>query len=161
MYVLSPIIVSHASFIFPPPRLAWILFSSSQNHRPFDSNSLKQIILAIRDRIRDFSKIADVMKASFDHTRVRLRGTMNRTLRMAEKTGVGWRVMLRCFAAVIFVFLVGVVVRATIIEMVKRGRRERHRGKKWKRDEGVSRVLPHVTQNRLRKYSEMFIFGLK
>jgi blocked-early-in-transport protein 1 len=44
------------------------------------------------------------MNDSFDNTRVRLRGTMNRMLRMAEKTGVGWRVWLGFFAAVGVVF---------------------------------------------------------
>ncbi|MCJ1481494.1 protein transport protein bet1 [Schaereria dolodes] len=65
---------------------------------------LKDITIAIGDEIRDSSKLADKMNDSFDNTRVRLRGTMNRMLRMAEKTGVGWRVWLGFFAAVAFVF---------------------------------------------------------
>ena len=44
------------------------------------------------------------MNDSFDSTRVRLRGTMNRMLRMAERTGVGWRVWLGFFAAVVLLF---------------------------------------------------------
>lgn len=45
------------------------------------------------------------MNDSFDNTTVRLRGTMNRMLRMAEKTGVGWRVWLGVFAAIILLFM--------------------------------------------------------
>ncbi|MCJ1302234.1 protein transport protein bet1 [Hypocenomyce scalaris] len=65
---------------------------------------LKDLSLAIGDEIRDSSKVAEGMLDSFDNTRVRLRGTMNRMLRMAERTGVGWRVWLGFFAAVVFVF---------------------------------------------------------
>ncbi|KAL8937702.1 MAG: hypothetical protein Q9216_004297 [Gyalolechia sp. 2 TL-2023] len=65
---------------------------------------LKDITVAIGDEIRDSSKLADTMNDSFDNTRVRLRGTMNRMLRMAEKTGVGWRVWLGFFAAVVVLF---------------------------------------------------------
>jgi len=64
----------------------------------------QQITLAIGDEIRDSSALTDTMNDSFDNTRVRLRGTMNRMLRMAEKTGVGWRVWLGFFAAVGVVF---------------------------------------------------------
>ena len=45
------------------------------------------------------------MNDGFEGTRVRLRGTMNRMLRMAQKTGVGWRVWLLFFAAVIALFV--------------------------------------------------------
>ncbi|KAF2801716.1 uncharacterized protein BDZ99DRAFT_469458 [Mytilinidion resinicola] len=65
---------------------------------------LKDITVAIGDEIRDSTALADKMNNSFDNTRVRLRGTMNRMLRMAEKTGVGWKVWLGFFAAVIFLF---------------------------------------------------------
>ncbi|KAL9601664.1 MAG: hypothetical protein Q9219_002384 [cf. Caloplaca sp. 3 TL-2023] len=65
---------------------------------------LKDITVAIGDEIRDSSKLADTMNDSFDNTRVRLRGTMNRMLRMAEKTGVGWRVWLGFLAAVVLLF---------------------------------------------------------
>ncbi|MCJ1447883.1 MAG: protein transport protein bet1 [Stictis urceolatum] len=65
---------------------------------------LKNITVAIGDEIRDSSKLAETMENSFDNTRVRLRGTMNRMLRMAEKTGVGWRIWLMFFAAVAFLF---------------------------------------------------------
>jgi len=65
---------------------------------------LKDITVAIGDEIRDSTALAEKMNDSFDNTRVRLRGTMNRMLRMAEKTGVGWRVWLGFFAAVILLF---------------------------------------------------------
>ena len=45
------------------------------------------------------------MNDAFEDTRIRLRGTMNRMLLMAEKTGVGWRVWLGFFALIIFLFL--------------------------------------------------------
>lgn len=44
------------------------------------------------------------MNDSFDSTRQRLRGTMKRMLRMAERTGVGWKVWLAFFAAIILLF---------------------------------------------------------
>ena len=63
-----------------------------------------QITIAIGDEIRDSTALAEKMNDSFDGTRVRLRGTMNRMLRMAERTGVGWKVWLGFFAAVIVLF---------------------------------------------------------
>ncbi|MCJ1363872.1 protein transport protein bet1 [Acarospora aff. strigata] len=65
---------------------------------------LKDITVAIGDEIRDSSALAEKMNDTFDNTRVRLRGTMNRMLRMAERTGVGWKAWLGFFAAVILVF---------------------------------------------------------
>lgn len=44
------------------------------------------------------------MNDTFDATRIRLRGTMNRMLVMAEKTGISWKVWLTFFAAVIMLF---------------------------------------------------------
>lgn len=44
------------------------------------------------------------MNDNFDNTRVRLRGTMNRMLRMAERTGVGWRVWMMFILAVMGLF---------------------------------------------------------
>ncbi|CAG8906905.1 unnamed protein product [Penicillium egyptiacum] len=64
---------------------------------------LKNITLAIGDEIRDTSHITD-LNDSFDNTRVRLRGNMNRMLRMAESTGIGWRVWLGFFFAVFLLF---------------------------------------------------------
>ncbi|PGH13749.1 hypothetical protein AJ79_03448 [Helicocarpus griseus UAMH5409] len=65
---------------------------------------LKDITIAIGDEIRDSSAFADKMNDTFDNTRVRLRGTMNRMLVMAEKTGVGWKVWLGFFCAVFMLF---------------------------------------------------------
>ncbi|KAK5635227.1 hypothetical protein RRF57_010939 [Xylaria bambusicola] len=61
-------------------------------------------IRTIGDEIRDSTALAEKMNDTFDSTRVRLRGTMNRMLLMAERTGVGWKVWLGFFAAVIFIF---------------------------------------------------------
>ncbi|KAG0647992.1 transport bet1 [Hyphodiscus hymeniophilus] len=63
-----------------------------------------KMTIAIGDEIRDSSALAEKMNDSFDGTRVRLRGTMNRMLVMAERTGVGWKVWLAFFAAVGFLF---------------------------------------------------------
>ena len=60
--------------------------------------------MAIGDEIRESSALADKMNDTFDNTRVRLRGTMNRMLRMAERTGVGWKVWLGFFVAVFMLF---------------------------------------------------------
>jgi blocked-early-in-transport protein 1 len=60
--------------------------------------------MAIGDEIRESSALAEKMNSSFENTSLRLKGTMNRMLRMAEKTGVGWRVWLGFFAAVIVLF---------------------------------------------------------
>ncbi|KAJ5836119.1 hypothetical protein N7447_002145 [Penicillium robsamsonii] len=64
---------------------------------------LKDITIAIGDEIRDTTHITD-LNDSFDNTRVRLRGNMKRMLRMAESTGVGWRVWLGFFFAVFLLF---------------------------------------------------------
>jgi blocked-early-in-transport protein 1 len=63
-----------------------------------------QMTIAIGDEIRDSSALAEKMNDSFDNTRLRLRGTMNRMLLMAERTGVGWKVWLAFFAAVAMLF---------------------------------------------------------
>lgn len=51
-----------------------------------------QLTNAIGGEIRDSTALAEKMNDQFEGTRNRLRGTMNRMLRMAEKTGVGWKV---------------------------------------------------------------------
>lgn len=56
--------------------------------------------VAIGDEIRESSALAEKMNDTFDQTRLRLRGTMNRMLIMAERTGVGWKVWLGFFALV-------------------------------------------------------------
>lgn len=66
---------------------------------------LKDMTIAIGDEIRDSTALAEKMNDGFDQTRLRLRGTMNRMLLMAERTGVGWKVWLGFFAAVILLFV--------------------------------------------------------
>ncbi|ROW17171.1 hypothetical protein VPNG_01124 [Cytospora leucostoma] len=63
-----------------------------------------QMTVAIGDEIRESSALAEKMNDQFDRARLRLRGTMNRMMLMAERTGVGWRVWLAFFAAVILLF---------------------------------------------------------
>ncbi len=63
---------------------------------------LKELTSAIGDEIRDSSALAEKMNDQFDNTRTKLQGTMKRMLRMAEKTGVGWKVWVGFF---IFVWL--------------------------------------------------------
>lgn len=60
--------------------------------------------VAIGDEIRESSALAEKMNDSFDSTRLKLRGTMNRMLLMAEKTGVSWKIWLSFFLAVGFLF---------------------------------------------------------
>lgn len=81
----------------------------NQNDRHLEGISakvkmLKDITVSIGDEIRSSSSLADSMNDSFDNTRVRLKGTMNRMLRMAEKTGVGWKVWVGFFVAVWVIF---------------------------------------------------------
>lgn len=64
-----------------------------------------QMTVAIGDEIRESSALAEKMNDTFDQTRLRLRGTMNRMLLMAERTGVGWKVWLGFFALVCFLFM--------------------------------------------------------
>jgi blocked-early-in-transport protein 1 len=44
------------------------------------------------------------MNETFDSTSAKLKNTMGRMLRMAEKTGISWKVWLGFFAAVILLF---------------------------------------------------------
>ena len=44
------------------------------------------------------------MNDQFENSRNQLRGTMNRMLRMAQRTGVGWKVWVAFFAAVVVLF---------------------------------------------------------
>lgn len=61
--------------------------------------------MAIGDEIRESSALAEKMNDTFDNTRVRLRGTMNRMLLMAERSGISWKAWLGFFAAVILLFM--------------------------------------------------------
>lgn len=64
---------------------------------------LKDITTAIGDEIRDTTHITN-LNDSFENTRTRIRGNMNRMLRMAERTGVGWKVWVGFFALVFLLF---------------------------------------------------------
>ncbi|KAH7118012.1 hypothetical protein B0J11DRAFT_537286 [Dendryphion nanum] len=65
---------------------------------------LKNLTNLIGAEIRDSSALAEKMNDQFENSRLKIKGTMTRMLRMAEKTGVGWKVWLGFFAAVIFLF---------------------------------------------------------
>ncbi|KEZ46124.1 hypothetical protein SAPIO_CDS0983 [Scedosporium apiospermum] len=82
----------------------------SQNDQQVDGilgkvKILKDMTVAIGDEIRESSALAEKMNEGFDNTRVRLRGTMNRMLLMAERTGIPWKAWLAFFAAVILIFM--------------------------------------------------------
>lgn len=64
----------------------------------------EQLTNAIGGEIRDSTALAEKMNDQFEGTRNRLRGTMNRMLRMAERTGVGWRVWVGFFFFLIVLF---------------------------------------------------------
>ncbi|KAL5338787.1 putative SNARE complex subunit [Aspergillus crustosus] len=64
---------------------------------------LKNLTIAIGDEIRDTTHISD-LNDSFENTRTRIGGNMKRMLRMAERTGVGWKVWLGFFALVFLLF---------------------------------------------------------
>lgn len=68
-------------------------------------SQLKQLSIAIGDEIRDSSSLAQSINDSFENTSTRLKGTMKRMLRMADRTGVGWKVWLGFFAAVWCIFV--------------------------------------------------------
>lgn len=65
---------------------------------------LKDLTLQIGDEIRDSTALAEKMNEGFEGTQRRLKGTMRRMLRMAERTGVGWRVWLGFFVAIALLF---------------------------------------------------------
>ncbi|KAH0292805.1 hypothetical protein M436DRAFT_78399 [Aureobasidium namibiae CBS 147.97] len=65
---------------------------------------LKDLTLRIGDEIRDSTALAEKMNDQFSNTSNKLKGTMNRMLRMAQSTGVGWKVWLLFFAFVIALF---------------------------------------------------------
>ncbi|KAI0154378.1 hypothetical protein GGR57DRAFT_502584 [Xylariaceae sp. FL1272] len=65
---------------------------------------LKGMTIAIGDEIRDSSALAEKMNDAFDSTGNRLRGTMNRMKLMAQRSGIGWKLWLLFFAAVILIF---------------------------------------------------------
>ncbi|EGR47945.1 uncharacterized protein TRIREDRAFT_78740 [Trichoderma reesei QM6a] len=66
---------------------------------------LKDMTVAIGDEIRESSALAEKMNDTFDSTRVRLRGTMNRMLIMAQRSGISWKWWLLFFLAVAALFI--------------------------------------------------------
>lgn len=44
------------------------------------------------------------MNDQFESSRNKIRGTMNRMLRMAQSTGVGWKAWVAFFAALVLLF---------------------------------------------------------
>jgi blocked-early-in-transport protein 1 len=67
-------------------------------------NVFTQLTLRIGDEIRDSTALAEKMNDQFSNTSNKLKGTMNRMLRMAQSTGVGWKVWLIFFAFVTALF---------------------------------------------------------
>ncbi|EXJ93827.1 hypothetical protein A1O1_02220 [Capronia coronata CBS 617.96] len=67
-------------------------------------SQLKSLTIAIGDEIRDSSALASQINDTFENAGVRLRGTMRRMLRMAERTGVGWKAWVLFFIAVWAIF---------------------------------------------------------
>ncbi|EUC33941.1 hypothetical protein COCCADRAFT_25816 [Bipolaris zeicola 26-R-13] len=65
---------------------------------------LKDLTHLIGDEIRDSTSLAERMNDQFENSRYKIKGTMTRMLRMAEKTGVGWKAWVGFFAAVILLF---------------------------------------------------------
>ena len=63
-----------------------------------------QLTHLIGDEIRDSTTLAEKMNDQFETSRLKIKGTMTRMLRMAEKTGVGWKAWLGFFAAVVLLF---------------------------------------------------------
>ncbi|KAK9485543.1 hypothetical protein V1527DRAFT_466759 [Lipomyces starkeyi] len=65
---------------------------------------LKDITVKIGEEVRDSTKLMGNLENGFDSTRVRLKGTYNRMMRMAERSGVGWRVWAGFFCFVMLLF---------------------------------------------------------
>ncbi|KAJ4341331.1 protein transport protein bet1 [Ascochyta clinopodiicola] len=65
---------------------------------------LKDLTHLIGDEIRDSTTLAEKMNDQFENSRNKIKGTMNRMLRMAKKTGVGWKAWVAFFAALILLF---------------------------------------------------------
>lgn len=61
--------------------------------------------VAMGDEIRESSALAEKMNDNFEMARHKLKGTMNRMLLMAERTGVGWKVWVGFFLAVCLLFI--------------------------------------------------------
>ncbi len=64
----------------------------------------KQITVKIGDEVRDSNKLLSDMENNFETAKVKLRGTFNRMIRMAERSGVGWRAWLALFGFIFLIF---------------------------------------------------------
>lgn len=95
--------VLETSGVFRSDSFLWLYFAEKADGTDV-RHSLPQITISIGDEIRSSTALAEKMNDGFDNTRVRLKGTMNRMLRMAQRTGVGWKVWLGFIAAVVFLF---------------------------------------------------------
>lgn len=66
---------------------------------------LKDMTIAIGDEIRESSALAEKMNDTFTRNTYLLRGTMNKMMLMAERSGIGWKVWVVFFAAVTCLFV--------------------------------------------------------
>ncbi|KAI5813059.1 v-SNARE [Pyronema omphalodes] len=65
---------------------------------------LKDITVAIGEEVRQSNSLIETMNEQFAETRQKLGGTMKNMLRMARRTGVGWKAWVAFFAAVGMLF---------------------------------------------------------
>lgn len=65
---------------------------------------LKEVTVEIGDKVRADNKLLQNMEESFERAQVKLRGTFGRMMRMAEKSGVGWKAWVGLFFAIFLVF---------------------------------------------------------
>lgn len=65
---------------------------------------LKEITVKIGDEVRDSNKLLSGMEDNFEQARIKLKGTFTRMIRMAERSGVGWRAWLGLFAFIFLIF---------------------------------------------------------
>jgi len=54
--------------------------------------------------VRSSTTLMEAMNERFEGTREKLQGTMKNMLRMARRTGVGWKAWIAFFAAVVVLF---------------------------------------------------------
>jgi len=72
---------------------------------------LKKITQQIGAEVKDSTVLMNNMNDTFENTKVKLRGTMDRMLRMASKSGIGWKVWVIFILGVFFwTFLVCLVI---------------------------------------------------
>ncbi|KAK9368740.1 hypothetical protein V1509DRAFT_622665 [Lipomyces kononenkoae] len=65
---------------------------------------LKDITVRIGEEVRESTKFMGNLENGFDTTRLRLKGTYNRMMRMAERSGVTWRAWAAFFFVVMLIF---------------------------------------------------------